>query len=104
MASSLSSTTVDSSSPKPQCRIAEIVQYDCDQETESSGRPRFRCWPVPRIFRLCPGRPAVEITRYVDTTEGTGAVKVPSESSRILPKGKPWRDVHRYTDDRHKNN
>ncbi len=28
----------------------------------------------------CPGRPAIEITRYVDTHEGTGAVKLSSEA------------------------
>ena len=27
----------------------------------------------------CPGRPAIEITRYVDTHEGTGAVGVGGE-------------------------
>lgn len=32
-----------------------------------------------RLFR-CPGRPAIEITRYVDTHEGTGAVKLSSEA------------------------
>ncbi|KAI0797225.1 hypothetical protein BC629DRAFT_1286002 [Irpex lacteus] len=97
MSSPPSSITADSTSPpKPKCRLAEIVQFDCDQETDSSGTPRFHCWPVPRIFRLCPGRPAIEITRYVDTHEGTGAVKLSSEASQILPKGKPWRDVRRY--------
>jgi hypothetical protein len=73
--------------------------------------------PIDTRLR-CPGRPAVEITRYVDTDVSTGAVKVPPESrcvvasepgetvtllrrrggmySQVLPKGKPWRDVHRY--------
>jgi hypothetical protein len=34
------------------CRIAEIVQYSCDLEKLGNGRPQFRCFPIPRIFRM----------------------------------------------------
>jgi len=80
------------------CRIAEFVQYRCDVEKGAYGQPQFHCWPVPRIFRICPGRPAVEITRFVDVDMHTGEISIPPESSQALPKGKAWRDVHRYED------
>lgn len=69
----------------------------------------------------CPGRPAVEITRFVETDTTTGQVKLPAEAryvyfistvrgtpaavclranhrshSQKLPKGKPWRDIQKY--------
>ncbi|KAI0937526.1 hypothetical protein AcW1_001617 [Taiwanofungus camphoratus] len=78
------------------CRLAEIVQYKCEAEVTSAGEPQFHCWPIPRIFRICPGRPAVEMTRFVDVDMNTGEISVPPESSQTLPKGKPWRDVVRY--------
>jgi len=81
---------------RPKCRIAEIMQYDCDVEQDVAGRAQVHCWPVPRIFRICPGRPAVEITRYVNTNALTGLVKPSPELSQFLPKGKPWRDVKRF--------
>ncbi|KAI0342311.1 hypothetical protein BDW22DRAFT_1298369, partial [Trametopsis cervina] len=88
-----SSTAATATSPRQKCRIAEILLYDCDADNDKG---QFHCWPVMRIFRICPGRPAIEITRYVDFNESTGGVKLTPESQRFLPKGKPWRDVHRY--------
>ncbi|OBZ78297.1 hypothetical protein A0H81_02441 [Grifola frondosa] len=58
--------------PHEKCRLAEIVQYSCDAEVTSEGQPQLRCWPIPRIFRICPGRPAVELTRFVDVDAQTG--------------------------------
>ncbi|KZT10386.1 uncharacterized protein LAESUDRAFT_693990 [Laetiporus sulphureus 93-53] len=80
------------------CRLAEIVQYKCDVEMGHQGQPQFHCWPVPRIFRICPGRPAVEMTRFVKVDMSTGEISVPPESSQTLPEGKPWRDVKCYDD------
>ena len=126
--SSSSPTTV----PTPaKCRIAEILQYSCDLEDDGRGRPQYHCWPVPRVFRMwvhalrdfnryvdrqlcrCPGRPAVEITRFVDVDMTSGEIRLPHETryatpvgpstrgaplmdvafSHALPKGKPWRDI-----------
>ncbi|CAL1709059.1 unnamed protein product [Somion occarium] len=82
-----------SSSPSSgKCRLAEIIQYSCDEEIVR-GNYTYHCWPIVRIFRLCPGRPAVELTRFVNVESSTGAIEVPSTSSEMLPKGKPWRDV-----------
>ncbi|KZP28093.1 hypothetical protein FIBSPDRAFT_689460, partial [Athelia psychrophila] len=78
------------------CRIAEIVQYTCDLEKEGNGRQRVHCFPIPRIFRICPGRPAVEITKFVNINEHTGETEIPAAASESLPKAKPWRDVVRH--------
>ncbi|KZT68895.1 hypothetical protein DAEQUDRAFT_305463 [Daedalea quercina L-15889] len=78
------------------CRLAEIVQYTCDIEVGERGEPHVHCWPMPRIFRICPGRPAVELTRFVQMDMSTGEVHLPPEASQQLPKGKPWRDIIRY--------
>ncbi|KIM85816.1 hypothetical protein PILCRDRAFT_5449 [Piloderma croceum F 1598] len=79
------------------CRIAEIVQYTCDSEKLSNGQ--IHCFPIPRIFRICPGRPAVEITKLVNIDEKTGEIKIPVIANETLPKAKPWRDVIRYDAD-----
>ncbi|KAF9812425.1 hypothetical protein IEO21_06228 [Rhodonia placenta] len=84
------------SSEQTKCRLAEIVQYKCDVEQNNQGQPQLHCWPVPRIFRICPGRPAVEMTRYVDVDTQSGEISIPAEASQTLPKGKPWRDVRCY--------
>jgi len=34
------------------CRFAELVQYDCHLERNSSGIPEAHCFPIPRIFKL----------------------------------------------------
>ncbi|EIN08794.1 hypothetical protein PUNSTDRAFT_52272 [Punctularia strigosozonata HHB-11173 SS5] len=81
----------EKSEQKAPCRIFEILQYNC--EPEGTG---YHCFPISRIFRICDGRPAIEITRFVDVDVKTGAVELPSDPSQILPKGRPWRDVVRY--------
>ncbi|KAH9921383.1 hypothetical protein B0H21DRAFT_200128 [Amylocystis lapponica] len=78
------------------CRLAEIVQYQCEQELTRAGTPQYHCWPITRIFRICGGRPAVEMTRFAHVDVDTGEVSVPPEASQVLPKGKPWRDIVRY--------
>ena len=40
------STMPPSPVDKPKCRIAEILQYTCEQ------RGSYRCFPIPRIFML----------------------------------------------------
>lgn len=81
------------------CQIAEIVQYMCDLENLENGRSQVHCFPIPRIFRMsvlnshtqtllliwmnvpsCSGRPAVEITKFVNINEITGEVEVPPET------------------------
>ncbi|KAH9933908.1 uncharacterized protein B0H18DRAFT_870421 [Fomitopsis serialis] len=97
MASQASGETKGASS---KCRLAEIVQYKCDIEVGKRGEPQVHCWPVPRIFRICPGRPAVELTRFVEMNMSTGEVHLPPEARYAclpkLPKGKPWRDIVHY--------
>ncbi|KAG5724853.1 hypothetical protein E4T56_gene12628 [Termitomyces sp. T112] len=73
------------------CRIAEIVQFSCRQNHKGND-----CYPIPRFFRICPGRPAVEITKFVDFNEATGLVQVPTSSRNIPVHAKPWRDIIRH--------
>ncbi|KAH7924704.1 hypothetical protein BV22DRAFT_490915 [Leucogyrophana mollusca] len=83
-------------SPLKRCRLLEIVQHTCELEELPTGEVRPRCFPIPRIFRICPGRPAVEVTKLLRIDLKTGEVEIPDESSQVLPKGKPWRDIQRY--------
>ncbi|TFK39026.1 hypothetical protein BDQ12DRAFT_604667 [Crucibulum laeve] len=92
-----------SSSKEPReqgkCRIAEIVQYTCDIERPATGDPIVHCFPIPRIFRICPGKPVVEITTKVDIDITTGEVEIPSEKKQLSIKGRHWTEVIRYNED-----
>ncbi|KAI0372106.1 hypothetical protein BV20DRAFT_964836 [Pilatotrama ljubarskyi] len=85
-------------SPRGKCRLAEIVQFKCEPGEQLNVPPQWHCLPVIRIFRICQNRPAVELTRFIDMNVETGAVHVPPQSSQVLPKAKPWRDIVRYED------
>ena len=43
------------------CPLAELVQYHCQLQTR-----KVVCLPVERVFRMCPRRPAVEVTHLVE--------------------------------------
>ncbi|KAI0264725.1 hypothetical protein BC834DRAFT_813069, partial [Gloeopeniophorella convolvens] len=77
------------------CRVAEILQFSCPIETSGNGAQRFHCFPLPRLFKLCPGQPAVEITRTVKIDASTGEVDIPEDADQQLPKAKLWKDVAR---------
>ncbi|KAJ3503441.1 hypothetical protein NMY22_g18250 [Coprinellus aureogranulatus] len=80
-----------------ECRLAEILQYMCNLEFDKKSRKQqLVCTQVPRIFRLCPGRPAVEVTRVADINMATGEVTV-SEANLAQIKAKDWINVERYT-------
>ncbi|OAX40825.1 hypothetical protein K503DRAFT_736845 [Rhizopogon vinicolor AM-OR11-026] len=83
----------DKVTEKKKCRLLEIVQYTCEPEELPSGEVRPRCFPLPRIFRICPGRPAVEITKLLKIDLKTGEIEIPDESSAVLPRAKHWRDI-----------
>ncbi|KAJ7336440.1 hypothetical protein B0H14DRAFT_2933778 [Mycena olivaceomarginata] len=74
-----------------QCRIAEIMQYSCVPKNAT-----VHCVPIPRLFRICPGRPAVEVTRVLNVDLTTGYVEMPRHLEQKLPEGKAWADVIRY--------
>ncbi|KAF9256596.1 hypothetical protein L218DRAFT_881399 [Marasmius fiardii PR-910] len=90
MASSSSEPHTDS-----QCFISEIIQYSCDSVVSPEGQPLIHCFPISRLFRICQGAPAVEITRVVDIDD-QGVVSIPKDVSSALPTGKPWREVTTY--------
>ncbi|KAF8526548.1 hypothetical protein BU17DRAFT_40413 [Hysterangium stoloniferum] len=75
-----------------ECRLYELEQFICDYD-ETLNEGRVKCYPIPRIFRLCPGRPAVEITALVEIDAKTGELTVPERLSEKLPRGKPWREI-----------
>ncbi|EKM75802.1 hypothetical protein AGABI1DRAFT_116134 [Agaricus bisporus var. burnettii JB137-S8] len=82
---------------EPGCRLGEIVQFVCNLEQDAGGQPQIHCFPLPRIFKLCPGSPAVEITKLVDIDLATGEVVVPPDaSSQKLVVKATWKDVHRH--------
>ncbi|TDL24561.1 hypothetical protein BD410DRAFT_767062 [Rickenella mellea] len=89
----------DRSKTPDKCQIYEILQWSCDpaKEIESQSDPNtVQCYPLPRIFRICPGRPAIEITRFVNIDPQSGQAEIPPENINILPKAKPWWDIVRY--------
>ncbi|KAK0204033.1 hypothetical protein DFS33DRAFT_855267 [Desarmillaria ectypa] len=75
------------------CQIAEIVQYTCKSSRNKWGRPAVDCSPIVRLFRICAGGPAIEITRVV-TISDQGELIIPSNIDKILPKGKPFSEIH----------
>ncbi|CAK5272222.1 unnamed protein product [Mycena citricolor] len=75
-----------------ECRISEIMQYICTPQRGAFG-PSVHCTPVPRLFRICPNIPAVEVTRVLNIDLATGDVAVPKDLSSQLPTGKAWCDV-----------
>ncbi|EIW77159.1 hypothetical protein CONPUDRAFT_139185 [Coniophora puteana RWD-64-598 SS2] len=85
-------TKPDAVSPE-KCSLVELTQYSCEPEELPNGQIRPRCFPIPRIFRMCANRPAVEITRLVEINPNTGEVTIPGESSLNAPKGKLWKNV-----------
>ncbi|KAJ7871349.1 hypothetical protein B0H13DRAFT_2060633 [Mycena leptocephala] len=82
-----------SADSESKCRIAEITQFSCEPKKNQWGRPEVHCVPIPRLFRICPDRPAVEVTRVLNVDLTTGHVKVPQTLGEKLPSGKAWRDV-----------
>ncbi|KAJ6610990.1 hypothetical protein B0H10DRAFT_2058022 [Mycena sp. CBHHK59/15] len=78
------------------CRIAEITQYSCVPKRNRLGRPMVHCTPIPRLFRICPGQPAMEVTRVLNIDLTTGFVEMPKALGQKLPNGKAWRDVVRH--------
>ncbi|KAJ7749312.1 hypothetical protein DFH07DRAFT_557515 [Mycena maculata] len=79
-----------------ECRIAEIMQYSCVPKKNARGVHVVHCVPVPRLFRICPDRPAVEVTRVLNIDIDTGYVEMPKALGQKLPNGKAWRDVIRH--------
>ncbi|EJD05572.1 uncharacterized protein FOMMEDRAFT_79508 [Fomitiporia mediterranea MF3/22] len=87
---SLESNTDSKISEESKCQIQEILQYTCEMEPRNHGHtPQIHCYPIPRIFRVCPNRPAVEITRSVFIDPSTGEVVLPSNSTYELLKFRP---------------
>jgi len=72
------------------CKLAEILQYECTMENKRSA---LVCYPLSRVFRICPGLPAVEITAFLRLDERTGNMVIPNNVNAIMPKTRPWRDI-----------
>ncbi|CAE6338900.1 unnamed protein product [Rhizoctonia solani] len=80
------------SETRPKCRIAELEQFKCTPVIEPNGT-RVHCTPIPRIFRICPNRPAVEITTLVQTDPLSGEWIITSDAMNTLPRTTAWRDM-----------
>ncbi|KAJ7484648.1 hypothetical protein FB451DRAFT_1233046 [Mycena latifolia] len=83
----------DTSDVDSKCRIAEITQHSCLPKKNRLGHPVVHCVPIPRLFRICPDKPAVEVTRVLEIDLATGSVEMPKALEKMLPCGKAWRDV-----------
>ncbi|KAF9530049.1 hypothetical protein CPB83DRAFT_741216, partial [Crepidotus variabilis] len=79
------------------CRITEIIQHTCEVRTDLSGQPSIQCFPIARIFKLCPNLPALEITRFVKLDKETGEVEIPPNLSPTSVQARSWRDVTLYS-------
>ncbi|KAJ7599332.1 hypothetical protein C8J56DRAFT_916453 [Mycena floridula] len=79
------------------CRIGEIVQYEC-QYKQGENTTLLHCVPISRLFRMCSGKPAVEITKVIDINS-EGEIEIPRNFSEILPEGKSWRDIIRKSEE-----
>ncbi|PWZ01578.1 hypothetical protein BCV70DRAFT_149832, partial [Testicularia cyperi] len=79
-----------SSSPStpPGCKLAELVQYHCELRSKS----RLVCQPLDRIFRICPGRPAVEVTHIVEFDEH-GKPYLPRHLEEAMPPSQHWHEL-----------
>ncbi|GAW03990.1 hypothetical protein LENED_005750 [Lentinula edodes] len=75
------------------CQMVEIIQYSCELERSQTEGPVVRCFPWSRLFRICPGLPAVEMTKFLNVDEG-GVVELPADINP--PSGKPWNRVVRH--------
>ncbi|KAF8329385.1 uncharacterized protein EI90DRAFT_2924166 [Cantharellus anzutake] len=74
------------------CVLAEILQYECSLENKKSA---LVCYPIPRVFRMCPGEPAVEMSSFLSLDNQTGSVVIPEHVDKIIPKARPWRDIRK---------
>ncbi|CAA7257327.1 unnamed protein product [Cyclocybe aegerita] len=81
---------------KDECRIAEIVQHTCELRINRLGQRTLHCFPIPRLLKLCPGKPAVEITKLVHINVKNGEVEIPKDLSVDSLQAHPWREVVRY--------
>ncbi|KAF9475724.1 hypothetical protein BDN70DRAFT_883350 [Pholiota conissans] len=81
---------------KSECRIAEIVQHTCHLAPNRRGEQIMQCFPILRIFRLCKGQPAVEITKFVNVDPKDGGIEIPAGFRTKAIQARPWREVIRY--------
>ncbi|KDR68454.1 hypothetical protein GALMADRAFT_257187 [Galerina marginata CBS 339.88] len=85
-----------STETKSECIIAEILQHTCQLKTARNGSQSIHCFPIPRILKICPGRPAVEITKFVNINHKNGEIELPSNLNLDTIKARPWKEVTRY--------
>ncbi|SNX83554.1 uncharacterized protein MEPE_02261 [Melanopsichium pennsylvanicum] len=69
------------------CRLAELTQYHCDLH-----KNRVVCQPIDRIFRICKGRPAVEVSHIVEFDE-SGKPHLPPHLSEAMPPSSHWHEL-----------
>ncbi|KAF8908428.1 hypothetical protein CPB85DRAFT_1436053 [Mucidula mucida] len=83
----------ESKSGKPDCEIQELVQFACHPSKSAPGQ--IDCSPVVRFFRICVGRPAVEITKFVSITDD-GGVTVPRNIDVLIPKARSFSEIAKH--------
>ncbi|KIM34262.1 hypothetical protein M408DRAFT_19193 [Serendipita vermifera MAFF 305830] len=60
------------------CKLEQLTMFDCDKETlEKKGI--IKCYPIPRVFRVCKNRPAVEVTSLLQYKDSSGDPVLPAD-------------------------
>jgi len=78
------------------CVLQELTMFECDRElAEKAGI--IKCYPIPRVFRVCPERPAIEVTSLAKFDEDTGKASLPEDHLDNLPQGRSWKEIQQDT-------
>ncbi|SPO40418.1 uncharacterized protein PSFLO_05900 [Pseudozyma flocculosa] len=80
-------TTTTTTTTTDGCRLSEMVQYHCRKRPN-----RIVCTPLDRVFRMCPGRPAVEVTHLVEFDQN-GTPFLPDEFAEAMPPSQHWHEL-----------
>ncbi|PWO00840.1 hypothetical protein FA09DRAFT_358194 [Tilletiopsis washingtonensis] len=72
------------------CRLAEILQWDCTLLPNE----QFSCARMERVFRICAGRPAVEVTHVVELDDKERVV-LPKRFQNAVPRSHHWKELRR---------
>ncbi|PVG03388.1 hypothetical protein CPB86DRAFT_695707 [Serendipita vermifera] len=71
------------------CQLQQFTMFDCDREVFET-RGTVKCYPVPRIFRVCKGYPAIEVTSLLHYKDPSGEPVLPADYLKHLPRGDLW--------------
>ncbi|CAG7847161.1 SubName: Full=Uncharacterized protein {ECO:0000313/EMBL:CCA66734.1} [Serendipita indica DSM 11827] len=77
---------------RPGCVLEQLTMFDCDRDILAR-TGIVKCYPIPRVFRVCPNRPAVEVTALLEYKDASGEPTLPPDYLKRLPKGYSWDQI-----------